>query len=495
MICVSIGRTRHKMVVLEHRALAARGAQFVELRLDWLQNTPDLGFLLNERPTPVIVTCRRPQDQGRWRGSEDQRLTLLRAAIVQGAEYVDLEHDIAQAVRRYGNAKRVISYHNFEETPEELEDIHEKLSGLDPDIVKIVTMANSPVDAIRMLRLVHESKVPTVGFCMGEMGLVSRLLCGRYGAPFSYASFSSERELAPGQISFDEMRDVYRYDRIDKQTQVYGVLGDPVAHSLSPLVQNAAFDAAKFNGVYLPFRVFRQFLGQTLDEFQWLGVRGYSVTLPHKEAVLEEIPRHDDMVDDIGAANTLYRDERLLWHAANTDYESALTALRIAMTRESGAVEELGGKKVLILGAGGAARAIGLGLVLAGCGVTVSSRTHARAVSLAQRLGCQQIQWENRGAVFADILVNCTPVGMFPNVDDTPFPMNWFRDDMIVFDTVYNPENTLFLKQAREHSCRTVSGIEMFVRQAALQYEYFTGQGAPVDVMRETLRRGISPLS
>jgi 3-dehydroquinate dehydratase/shikimate dehydrogenase len=127
MICVSIGRTRHKMVVLEHRALAARGAQFVELRLDWLQNTPDLGFLLNERPTPVILTCRRPQDQGRWRGPEDQRLTLLRAAIAGGAEYIDLEHDIANQVRRYGNTKRVISYHNFEETPDDLEEIHERL--------------------------------------------------------------------------------------------------------------------------------------------------------------------------------------------------------------------------------------------------------------------------------------------------------------------------------------------------------------------------------
>ncbi len=149
------------------------------------------------------------------------------------------------------------------------------------------------------------------------------------------------------------MRDVYHYDRINKQTQLYGVIGDPVAHSLSPLVQNAAFEATGFDGVYLPFRVFRQFLGQALDEFQWLGVRGYSVTIPHKEAVLEEVPRHDDMVDEIGASNTLYRDERLLWHAANTDYESALAALRIAITRESGVEEELGGKKVLILGAGG----------------------------------------------------------------------------------------------------------------------------------------------
>src|SRR5690606_5998545 len=153
---------------------------------------------------------------------------------------------------------------------------------------------------------------------------------------------------------------------------------------------------------------------------------------------------------------------------------------------------DLRGKKVLILGAGGAAKAICLGLIRAGCGVTISSRTHAKAIALAEKFQCQHTQWENRGSVYADILVNCTPVGMFPNVDETPFPMNWFRDGMLVFDTIYNPENTLLLKEARAHSCRTASGVEMFVRQAALQYEMFIGQPAPMDVMRSTLRRGLS---
>lgn len=492
MICVIIGRTRHKMVVAEHRALAQRGAQLVELRLDWLKNPPDLPFLLAERPTPVICTCRRAQDQGRWRGSEEQRQALLRAAIAGGADYVDLEADVAGNIPRYGKTKRIVSYHNFEETPHDLEEIHERLAKLDPDIVKIVTMANSAIDAVQMLQLVAHAKVPTLGFCMGEMGLISRVLCGRYGSPFTYCSFSSEREFAPGQISFDEMSNVYHYDRIDRNTHIFGVLGDPIKHSLSPLVQNAAFAADGYNGVYLPLRVFKQALPETLEEFKWLEIRGYSVTIPHKEAVLDEIPHHDEMVDEIGAANTLYRDSRLHWRAANTDYESALAALRANIEEHGGGAGDLRGKKVLILGAGGVARAIGLGLVRAGCGVTVSGRTHARTVALAERLGCQQIQWENRGAVFADILVNCTPIGMFPEVDETPFPMNWFRDDMIVFDTVYNPENTLFLKEARQHSCRTVSGIEMFVRQAALQYELFTGRGAPIDVMRDALRRGIS---
>ncbi|MGE3313550.1 MAG: shikimate dehydrogenase [Planctomycetaceae bacterium] len=492
MICVSIGRTRHKMVILEHQALAERGAELVEFRLDWLSRAPDLPRLLADRPTPCVITCRRQADRGRWRGSEEQRLAILRAAIVAKVEYVDVEDDIAHTIRRYGPTKRIISNHNFEETPEDLEEIHERLCKLDPDIVKIVTMANTPGDAVRMLQLVKNAKVPTVGFCMGELGLLSRVLCGKYGSPFTYASFSSERELAPGQISFDQMRQLYHYERINAETDVYGVLGDPIAHSMSPLIYNATFRKEGINAVYLPFRVLKQTLPETMAEFEWLNVRGYSVTIPHKEAVLEEIPRHDAAVEEIGAANTLYRDFTGQWTASNTDYEAALATIRLGLQEGENRDAELSGKKVLVLGAGGVAKAICLGLVKAGAGVTICSRTHARAIALAEKLGCQQIQWENRGAVYADILVNCTPVGMHPNVDESPFAMNWFRDGMLVFDTIYNPENTLLLKEARQHNCRTVSGVEMFIRQAALQYERFVNQAAPIDSMRETLRNGIS---
>ncbi len=206
MICVSIGRTRHKMVVLEHRALAERGAELVELRIDWLSHMPDLSRLLADRPTPCVVTCRRKSDRGRWRGSEDQRLALLRSAIVAGVEYVDLEDDVAGQIPRYGDTKRIVSHHNFDETPRNLEDIYKRICGFDPDIVKLVTMANAPSDIVRMLRLVADADLPTIGFCMGELGVASRLLCGKYGSPFTYATFSTERELGPGQLSFEEMR-------------------------------------------------------------------------------------------------------------------------------------------------------------------------------------------------------------------------------------------------------------------------------------------------
>jgi 3-dehydroquinate dehydratase/shikimate dehydrogenase len=494
MICVSIGRTRHKMVTAEHRALAAKGAELVELRLDWLSQPPDLERLLKDRPTPCIVTCRRRVDRGRWKGTEQQRQALLRAAIWAEVEYVDLEDDIGGEIPRHGKTKRIISHHDFEETPQELEAIHAKMCDLDADIIKLVTMANSPSDIVRMLKLVAGTTVPTIGFCMGELGMSSRILCGKYGSPFTYASFSSERELAPGQLSFDEMRDVYRFDQINAETQVFGVLGDPIAQSLSPIIHNAAFRDVGLNSVYLPFRVPKDDLTSTLEAFEWLDVRGYSVTIPHKVSVLPFAGYCEHPTEEVGAANTLFRDDDGSWRAANTDYEAALSSIELGLQSDPGGAGVLQGKKVLMLGAGGVARAIGLGVVRGGGGLTIANRTHDKAVALAKQLGCQQTHWKNRGIGYADILINCTPIGMHPDVDDTPILMHWLREGMLVFDSVYNPENTLLLKQARERGCRTVTGLEMFVRQAALQFERFTGQSAPMEQMRAALRRGISPV-
>lgn len=494
MICVSIGRRRHKMMIHEHRHLAERGAELAELRVDLLSRQPDVNRLLTDRPTPVIVTCRRREDRGMWTGSEDQRLSILRTAIVSGAEYVDLEDDIAASIPRYGSTKRIVSHHNFDETPADIKDIHASMCQKDPDIVKLVTMANSAEDVVRMLQLVDQAKVPTVGFCMGELGIPSRILCGKYGSPFTYATFSPERPLAPGQLAFDEMRQMYRFDSINRETRVFGVLGDPIGHSLSPRIHNAAFAHDGINAVYIPFRVARDRFNESLDAFEWLGIDGYSVTIPHKEKAMERATAFDGPVRDIGAANTLVRQDGK-WIAANTDYEAALQTIRLGLEADPGDPHVISGKKVLMLGAGGVARAIGYGLIQSGAVLQVASRSNDKAMALAQVLGCQQVRWEHRGTCLADIIVNCTPVGMHPNMDESPFQMNWISEGTLVFDTIYNPENTLLLKQAREYGWRTVSGIEMFVRQAAAQYERFTNRPAPVDVMRDAIRRGISAVN
>lgn len=489
-ICVSLGRTRHSMVVAEHQALAQRGAELVELRLDWLSKAPDLGRLLTQRPTPVVITCRRPADGGRWKETEDKRQALLRQAIVSGVEYVDLEEDIATKIRRYGKTKRIVSYHNFNGTPNDLEERYGRMCELDADVIKVVTMAQSPRDNVRLLQLMEGAKIPTVAFCMGEFGLISRILCAKYGAPFSYATFNVDRVLAPGQISFDEMRNLYRYEQINAQTEVFGVLGDPIAHSYSPRIHNAAFRHDQRNAVYLPMRVPAEELDETLEAYSWLDVRGYSVTIPHKERAMRLANFRDDIVEDIGAANTLFRDNRNNWYAANTDLDAALSSIRMGLEMKGDS--DLAGKRVLLLGAGGVAKAIGQGVLRAGAALTVTNRTKQRGADLAKQLGCQFVAWENRGAAYVDVLVNCTPIGMSPNMNETPFQANWIREGTVVFDTIYNPESTLLLKEARERGCHCVSGLEMFVNQAAAQYQCFTRQAAPIDVMREALRKGIS---
>lgn len=426
-----------------------------------------------------------------WRGDEKQRQAVLREAIIGGAEYVDIEVDIAQSIPRYGKTKRIVSYHNFDETPIELYDIYHKMVQCDPDIIKIVTMANAPSDNVRILEMLRAADVPTIAFCMGEFGTISRILCGKLGAPFTYAGFSGEREMAPGQLTYAEMRKLYRYNKITEKTKIFGVIGDPIAHSMSPLLHNSAFRKVGFDGVYLPLRIPSDSLEESLDEFEKLNVAGYSVTIPHKEDVLEFANIPDLNVDLIGAANTLFKQDGE-WQATNTDFDAIAQTVTAALSKDSKANSDVANKRVLILGAGGAARAAVSAMQQQGAVVVVTNRTKDRAKKLATELNCLTVDWANRGSEVCDILINCTSVGMHPKVNECPYEPHWLRESMLVFDTVYTPENTLLLKHARERGCMTASGLEMFVRQAAKQFELFTGQDAPIDYMVETLRRYLS---
>jgi len=493
MICVAIGRGRHRHMIAEHKHLVEQGAPLVELRLDYINGAVNVKRLLSDRPGPVIVTCRRQRDGGKYTGSEEERLLLLRTAIAEGVEYVDLEEDIAASVPRFGKTKRVISLHDFRKTPEDLTEIHERLSSLDPDIVKLATAAQHPRDNWRMLRLMKSSKVPMVGLCMGDIGTPSRILAGKFGAAFTYATFHHERALAPGQLSYQQMTEVYHYDEINADTEIYGVIADPVGHSFSPLIHNAAFRHLKLNKVYVPFRVPPDDLRDFLADAPKCGVRGLSVTIPHKEAVVKKLTRIDGAVRGVGAANTIvFQGEELVGY--NTDYRAAMDSLEEALGGEKDDKSPLAGKVVLLLGAGGVARAIAYGLQRRHAGVVITSRTTARAEQLAQKVGGKVVEWGVRHNVNADVLVNCTPVGMHPNVDDTPYEKHRLRPSMVVFDTVYNPETTLLIKEARARSCKVITGVDMFVRQAALQFQLFAEQEAPIALMRDVLKRAIGPV-
>jgi len=491
ILCVTVGRGRHRHLIAEHKHLAEQGCKLVELRLDFLVTPPNLKRLLIERPCPVIVTCRREKDGGRWAKSEDERMMLLRQAIAMGVEYVDLEEDIAAKVPRFGKTKRIVSYHNFQETPEDLNHLHAKLSGLNADIVKIVTMAHSPHDNLRLMRLMRATRVPTVAFCMGEFGQVSRILAGKFGAPFTYSTFHAERTMAPGQLSYQQMKETYRYEKINAATEVYGVIADPVSHSLSPHIHNAAFEILGLNKVYVPIRVRPEDLTQFMHDCRELGIRGLSVTIPHKEEILNHKTKCDVGTDEIGAANTLvWDDEDRI--AYNTDYR----AIRDGLDEVYGAGDKdtptMKDKHALVLGAGGVARAVVLALSRKGADITIASRTPERADALAQTCKGKSVAWGLRHTIKCDILINCTPIGMHPNLDDTPFEPKYVLPEMVVFDTVYNPEQTYLLKIAREAGCRVITGVDMFISQAALQFKYFTGKDAPTGEMRKVFRRTIS---
>lgn len=489
LICVCVGRGRHKHMIAEHRYLAEQGVKLVELRVDYIRSRLNVQRLLNDRLCPCIITCRREQDGGQWEGTEEQRLMTLRTAIVEGADYVDLEEDVADKIPRYGKTKRIVSYHNFRECPEDLEEIHKKMCTQDADVVKMAVMTHRTSDNLRILRIVQSSEVPTVGICMGEVGMPTRVLQGRFGAPFTYATLHHEREMAPGQISFKQMQDVYRFEDIDTETKVYGMVADPVSSSLSPIVHNAALKALGMNAVYVPFRIPRDDLQWFLDDCEELGIQGLSVGVPHKEGIVRHLSKADGAVRGIGSANTVvFEGDQAVGY--NTDHKGFLDALdQVFAEHERGM--DLGSKSAMILGAGGLSKALVYGLKKRNADVMISSQNYERARDIAERFQCRAIQWYERTRMEPDILVNATPIGMHPNVDESAYDRKFFERTMIIFDTVHYPERTLMIKHARDVGCRTITGVELFVRQAALQFELFTKQSPPLDLMREEFRKAI----
>jgi 3-dehydroquinate dehydratase/shikimate dehydrogenase len=277
---------------------------------------------------------------------------------------------------------------------------------------------------------------------------------------------------------------------------VYGVLGDPVAHSLSPLAHNHAFRAEGINAVYVPFRVPRADLAAFLKEFDRLPVRGYSVTIPHKEAAAGLAVRRDDAVARTKAANTLVRsDDGFV--AYNTDYDGFLETLRARLSPAAaeGAPFTMQSRTALVLGAGGVARAVAHALQREGALLTIANRTAERARQLAEEVGCRHIDWAGRHSIPCEIVVNCTAAGMHPNVDETPLHHSFLKPGLIVFDTVYTPETTLLVKEARSRGCQVITGVELFLRQAALQFQLFTGRTAPLDLMHKVVKQALSPVS
>jgi 3-dehydroquinate dehydratase / shikimate dehydrogenase len=348
-----------------------------------------------------------------------------------------------------------------------------------------------------VVRLQKRAPKPTVAFCMGDIGQASRFLALRYGAPFIYAAFNKERGIAPGLPSMEEFKTTYPVRSIDRATRVFGIAGDPVGHSLGPLLHNHMFQRLKVNAIYLPFRIPRGQFAEATEEYQEIPVEGYSVTIPHKEAAAQLAREKEPNVEMTGAANTLVRRDDGKFTAANTDYSAGVESLKafLAEKAHDGPITQLSQISCLLLGAGGVARAFAHALHREGAQLTITSRTEDRTQRLAEEVKCKAVDWHARHNVAFDVLINCTPVGMHPNVDEAPVHFSVLKPGVLVFDTIYNPETTLLIREARSRGCETITGVDMFVRQAARQFELFVGHEPDRAIMRGIVRKALSPLT
>jgi len=453
-------------------------ADIVELRLDLVRDL-HVDRLLRLPGKPKLVTVRSRRQGGRARPAD--REPLLRRALTAGVDYVDLEYggQDLQLLNGPGRSRRILSYHDFQGTPADLQGLHREMRAAGGEaLLKIVTFADAASDVLRvrdLLRTVEPGRL--VSFCMGPKGVPSRILARLWGSAAVYAPRRDAAGSAPGQVALEDLFEVYRFDRIGPTTRLLGVLGSPIAHSLSPRVHNAALTALGLDYRYLPFEA--STLAEFLPLLSELRLAGFSVTLPHKETILPHLDALDETARRVGAVNTVVKVwNRLEGH--NTDVEAALLPLRRRMT--------LRGARVAIMGAGGAARALVYGLSAEGGRVTLFNRTAGRARDLARAFGVRHLPWDRLRRFPCDVLINATSVGLAPDDERSPLPSSWIAAPW-VYDIVYNPPRTRLLREARARGHHIVDGLEMFVAQAAAQFLLFTGTEAPIDLMRETTLR------
>ncbi len=487
-ICVAVtGASANEMLARAEQI--SDDNPFIELRLDTLHKPqailPKLrSFTAANRHVTVIATCRRTEGGGDFVGELFEQAEILEGAAKAGCQLIDVEIESAETMRpadwkrlRASGAALILSYHDFAHT-RGLEKAFERMQRFDPEFYKIVSTARSLTDNLAVLDLLkqHGDSTNMIAMAMGQPGVVSRLLAARAGSAFTFASAATGEETAPGQINLDTLRSLYRFEEIDAATRVYGVAGHPIAHSLSPLMLNTAFRRERINAVFVPLETSK--IGDLLTLVQRLPLAGVAVTMPLKQEILPSLARMDDLSTRIGACNTIVRgpDGRLF--GFNTDVSAVIGPLERRLS--------LRGARVLVLGAGGAARAAVFGLKEKGAEVYILNRTPESAKELAAQAKAKVFKREQLTKTDFDIVLNATPAGMHGSKVASLLEPDELRA-RLVFDMVYNPIDTPLLRMAREKNIPVIPGLEMFVHQGARQFEIWTGKPAPEADMRRVV--------
>jgi 3-dehydroquinate dehydratase/shikimate dehydrogenase len=476
-LCVTVSAATTAELRAERDRVA--DADLIELRLDSVRD-PDVAGALAGRRRPVIVTCRAAWEGGAFTGSEETRAQLLVDALALGAEYVDVEWRAAFApdlLARTNGRRLLLSRHDFDGVPADLDRQIHAMLATDAELVKIAVNATRLSDCVALrdaaVRAARPGRLSLIA--MGDYGLVSRILAGRFGSSWAYAG--SRQEV--GQLTARSMLADYRFRALTDATAIYGVCGGSVGHSVSPAMLNAAFASIGLDAVYLPLPAVD---ADDLVAFgRGFGISGASITIPHKTAMIDRVDEVDDIARRAGALNTIrVIDGR--WVGTNTDVAGFLAPLRGRVS--------LNGLRAAVLGAGGSARAIVTALVSGRAAVTVHARRTERAARLADHAPIEVGPWPPARDSW-DLLVNCTPVGMYPHVDETPLAARELTG-RYVYDLVYNPSPTRLLREAAAAGCQTIDGLEMLVAQASEQCVWWTGVRPSMNVMRDAAQKRLS---
>ena len=488
-VCVSIaGSTPAEMI--DKAVSVVKETPFIEFRLDYLEK-PLLAlpkfkqFFADNTAATGIATCRRTANGGKFDGSLAAELEILTKCAGAGFHLVDLELESAESTKKADLQKLretgvglLISYHDFTGT-HDLDGIFRRIEAYSPDFIKVVPTAKALVDNVTLIRFLErmDDHSNIIGICMGDAGIISRVLGVRAGSAFTFAAATVGEETGPGQIAARTLIETYRIDQVDAATKVYGVAGNPIRSSLSPIMMNTAFRRETVNAVYLALQTHK--LSDLLKLVHDIPIQGLSVTMPLKQEIMAHLERTDPLSAKIGACNTVLRvpsgENAGKLFGFNTDVAGIVGPLekRVASLRDA---------KILVLGAGGAARAAVFGLREKGANVFILNRTAETAQKLARQAGAKTIKKEALAKTPFDIVVNATPVGMAGN-KAAPLMDEKDLNARLVFDLVYNPLETPLIRLARQMSIPFITGVEMFVHQGARQFEIFTGKPAPEEEM------------
>jgi 3-dehydroquinate dehydratase / shikimate dehydrogenase len=493
-VCVAVVGEDPSKIIDKAESLV-RDNSFMEFRLDYMANPlaglPKLKHFLDMHPeATVIATCRRVVNGGKFKGSAASQLEVLTKAAAVGFQLVDIElqsAEILKAGELTGLKDKVgviLSFHDFKST-KKLEDSFTEMKRYPADFYKVVSTATTLHDNVQMMRFVqaHSAQYEMVGLCMGEQGIISRVLGVRAGSIFTFGAALKGEETAIGQVMASELRDTYRIEMVDAATQVYGVAGDPVAHSMSPIMMNAAFRRETVNAVYLALHA--KTLKDLLTCVNDIPIRGLSITMPYKQQIVEVLANSDELTKQIGACNTVVRAQDGKLYGFNTDVAGIVVPLEQRMT--------LQGAKILIVGAGGVARAAAFGLKNKGAEVFITNRTAEKGQTLARQSKTKYMKRADVAKASFDVIINATPLGMGTN-KQTPLEDKELNTKYL-FDLVYTPAETKLMKMAKAKNIQIIPGLEMFVQQGARQFEIWAGKPAPVADMAFVVSKALERIA